>query len=88
MAVVGEQVALTGGTRAKISRTTSDAIAGQSLVVFPATVDLFFGDNTVTTGNGAKLPTGASISLDLDPREDLYVIAGSNVTVHILHTGV
>jgi hypothetical protein len=88
MAVQGVQIAMVGGTRQKISADTTDAIAGQSLVIMPTTVDVYLGDSGVTTGNGAKLTAGDSIEIDLDPRESLYAITATNVTLHVLRGGV
>lgn len=86
MAVVGSRV--TVGTSAALlaSGAGTDTAQGVSALVNnrgAASVDL--GGSSVTTGNGYELEAAKSVSIALQPEEELYAVAASGtVSVHVL----
>jgi hypothetical protein len=48
--------------------------------------DIFIGGPTVTVGNGLRIPTASSVSIDLGPFDDLYGIAGTTLNLQVLTT--
>lgn len=48
--------------------------------------DIFIGGPTVTTGNGLRIPTASTLSVDLGPVDDLYGIAGATLNLQVLVT--
>ena len=88
MAVSASQVAVSTSATA-LHASESDSRIGQSVAILTCTVDIYLGaTNAVTTGTGAKLPAGTPLSVDLDAGEQLWAIAASGGTAHVLRTGV
>ena len=88
MALTASQVAVST-TAVQLSSAETDDRAGSSVAVLTCTVDIYLGaTSSVTTGTGAKLPAGSAVSVDLAPGEQLWAIAASSGTAHVLRTGV
>lgn len=90
MAVTAAQVSV-GTTAVELSGTGADTVSGQSLVIKNkgTTASVFLGgSNAVTTGSGFQVEVDSSVAVDLGPGEQLWGIAASAQTVHVLRAGV
>lgn len=81
-----EQIALT----ANVSRVIITATASKFYAVISNVVDVrvFIGNKGVTIQSGFGLPTDAPFVFAVTENAEVYAVAGSNTSVHIMDMGI
>ncbi len=79
MAVVAARRSVTSTA----SRLDQGHSVGELLLTNRGTAAIYLGPSGVATSDGYQLDAGASVSIDLGPRDTLYGIAASGT--HVVH---